>query len=467
MNKKILFLVDHKHRDLPGLSLISYFLNHYGCQSKIVALGSYDEIIRTFDPEYIVLPKPNHDLEKMMSWRLAGRKIIIIDAEGNPQDKNFIYKIRVKPDLYIFWNNEIKHRYSQLSKQYNTVLKTLGFYRSDFLHPDLHDLIPSREVILKKYNLDALSKTITIATSTQDAHFSKKRLHDKNKRRAKSLEGTAKYFDIVNNRLELKEKTEYMINIIVRNFPDINLIIKPHPNENVVYWDNLIKKIDSQNVKLFIGEPINNLLKVSDFHIAHNVCTTTSEALLYGVPAIEMHCDDSKDLFSEEHLYIANFIINNSKDIIPIINLLIRGNEDPEAQDYKNKSTFSDYVDSYLYKYDGLRCFEYAKYLLAYMDKPKPKKIRIYNLFTNSVNILLYLVVKIRNKIHPRFRKQKKIDKEVNNVLIKNNRETIKINNKLVDKEYGLFDNRIKEGDEEYWYDKFKENKHIQDLLKR
>ena len=465
MNKKILFLVDHKHRDLPGLSLIAYFLNHFGCESKIVALGKYDKIIKSFDPMYIVLPKPNHNFSKLMSWRRDGRKIIIIDAEGNPQDKNFIYKIRVKPDLYIFWNKEIESRYTDLSNKYNTVLKTLGFYRSDFLHYHFHDLMLSREKLLNKYNLNVSGKTITIATATQDSHFSAKRLKLKDRRRKKSLEGTAGYMDIVNNKIELRNKTEKIIGIILKTYPKVNLIIKPHPNENVVYWDELIKKTDSKNIKLFVGEPINNLLRVSDLHISHNVCTTTSEALLFGIPALEVHCDNSKDLFSEKHLYIANYIINKPENINPIIDLVLYGRASNEVQKHKNETSFSDYIEKYLYKYDGLRCFEYAQYLAEFTNLAS-KNLRSSNFIYDLINTLYYLLIKIRNKL-PSYKKHAKIIQGVNNVSIHNYRDVVKVNNKLVDKEYGLFDNRINEGDEEYWYTKFKKNKHIQGLIEK
>ena len=54
---KILFLVDHKHRDLPALSLIAYYLKKMGCLPKLVALTE-ELIIETFDPGFIVIPKP-------------------------------------------------------------------------------------------------------------------------------------------------------------------------------------------------------------------------------------------------------------------------------------------------------------------------------------------------------------------------------------------------------------------------
>jgi hypothetical protein len=42
---RILFLVDHKHRDLPGLSLIGYFLKQMEYQVKYVSLWQVSALI--------------------------------------------------------------------------------------------------------------------------------------------------------------------------------------------------------------------------------------------------------------------------------------------------------------------------------------------------------------------------------------------------------------------------------------
>ena len=51
--------------------------------------------------------------------------------------------------------------------------------------------------------------------------------------------------------------------------------------------------------------------------------------------------------------------------------------------------------------------------------------------------------------------KQYNIVREVNNPSKTTSRKCYEINGKLADKEYGLFDNRMKQGDEQLWFDKF------------
>ena len=346
-SNKVLFLVDHKHRDLPALSLIAYYMNAMGCEARLLALGEEDSEIREFDPGFIVLPKPTYDLQKWVSWKLGGREIIVIDSEGNPQDIAYKINIRIAPELYCFWNQTIQNRYRSQLEDRGTEMKVMGFYRSDFLHENYIDIFPDREMLLKSYGLDPAYKTVTIATSTQDSHFSNERLNRKHKRRNRSLKETADYLDIVKNMRRLREITEGLINVIVESFPNVNIAIKPHPNESAVYWHELISELNKPNIALIVGEPINHLFKISDLHIAHNVCTTTVESMMFGVPNVEIHTDDSARLYSGEHLKMANFLIFNSRDIVSIINSVFYQKKDDLLCSYVNDSDLDCYIDKY------------------------------------------------------------------------------------------------------------------------
>lgn len=464
--KKILFLVDHKHRDFPSLSLMAYFLNHMGSEAKLAAIGRYDDIIKLFDPGYIVLPKPNHDFEKVMSWRLKGRKIIIIDSEGNNQDKEFIYNIRVKPDAYLFWNDIEKNKYLFLSNTYNTKLKTLGYYRSDFLYPPLHDLYGSRKNILHKLSLDQNQPTVTIATAFQETHLSEERKKRKEQRRKNSLIATD-YKTLIDNDQKLRDLTENLIKLILIKYPNLNLVIKPHPHENVVYWNEFIKSINNNNLKLLVGKSINTLLQISDFHIAKNACTTTIESRLYGIQSLELHTDNTIEFIPKKH-FLSNYIATNTDEAMSVIDSVLFNKNNNKANAFKKNNDVNNYSEKHLHKFDGLRCFEYARYLeeLTNGKLSIGNKITVRKVFHDLQNIGLYVIVFLRNHLSFKLYKQSKIDFQVNNVSAENARITYKINGRLVDREFGFFDNKIREGDELTWFKKFDMNKHIQDLIK-
>jgi len=466
MKNKILFLVDHKHRDLPSLALISYFLNNMGCKSKLVALGAYDETIKSFYPDFIVLPKPNHDFEKVMSWKLKGIKVVILDSEGNNQDIAFSYKIRIKPDVYLFWNDIEKNKYLYLSNTFNTHLKTLGYYRSDFLYPPMHELYDSKRKILARLSLNHKQPTLTIASSFQETFLSAERFKNKEKKRKSSLKGTD-YRILIENDNKLRLLTENLIKILLNKYPNLNIVIKPHPHENVVYWNNFIKSLNNSNLKLLVGESINILFQISDFHIAKNACTTTVESRLYGIKSLELHTDKSIKFIPKKH-FLSNYIATNTQQAICVIDSVLFNRNVYKSESLKNNNDVDSYCKKHLYKFDGLRCFEYAKYFVALANGKmvNPNRATIRKTLDDLKNIGLYFIVLIRKRINNSLHRQSKLETQVNNPTAENDRPTSELKGHLVDREYGLFDNRIKKGDEIPWFKKFDKNKHIQNLIK-
>ena len=51
----------------------------------------------------------------------------------------------------------------------------------------------------------------------------------------------------------------------------------------------------------------------------------------------------------------------------------------------------------------------------------------------------------------------RKVEEQANRPTERNRRETYQVNGKLVDKEFGLYDNKMKEGDEDFWFEKYKQ----------
>ena len=63
-NKKIVFFVDHKHRDLLSTIKISNYLKKKKFIIKIAPQWKFN-VVNTFNPKFIVLGKNNiHDFEK-------------------------------------------------------------------------------------------------------------------------------------------------------------------------------------------------------------------------------------------------------------------------------------------------------------------------------------------------------------------------------------------------------------------
>lgn len=451
--KRILFLVDHKHRDLPGLSLIGYFLKKMGHQVKYVALWQEGELLESFDPRYIVLPKPIYEYNRLIRFKLAGRKIVVINTEGNPQDKKFKMNIEIPPDLYFFWNESQLELDRHSLVDADTILNLAGCPRMDFYHKLLGNLFPSREVLLKRYGLSSDNKTITIATSTQDADFDEGEVENIAAHRKRILSDTADYKDIVDtmrkSRIFLTEMIQYIVNV----YPDVNIVVKPHPNENITYWRKLVDSLSGANVYLCIGEPINHLLKVSDLHIALNVCTTTFESLLAGIPVVEIHTDISEKLYDSEHLFLAPYTAKTIQEVDGAIHKELFGNES-RLDDQAQKAKLYRYIEKYFYKFDGCRCYEHAKeidtFIKRTINEPPVSFLKYSRSHKNQ------LVRFVTNELRKPLGKLKRAAMSVVRGVYHggDNKAIATQEDSKVDFR-GRYDNRIEFGDEEYWFEQF------------
>ena len=445
-SNSILFLVDHKHRDLPSLALIGYILQNKGYNVKFSALWKENEIFREFNPGYIVLPKPVYAIERLVKFKIDGRKTIVINTEGNPQDIKMSMRIPIPPDLYFFWNKDqldLDSQYLNLSK---VKLVLAGCPRMDFLTEKLYQSVfPTKEQLLQKYRLPPRNKTITIATSSQDAHFDEDLLQKKEKMRKKKFREIAEYRKIVKNMRTLRDKTDKIIRDIIENFPNINIIIKPHPNESIIHWQNLAQSLNTNNIFVSVGEPIYHLLKVSDLHISYNVCTTTFEAMTIGVPTVELHTKNSNSFYKPEHLYLADYIIETSDDLLEKVeDILIRKKF---KRDRVKTDQLKKYTDKYYFKVDGKRCLEYSNEIVNFIDNP------LFN--EDKTNILEQIILHMKYFYYKGKETLYKVKLRLDH-LTNSGDKKIKINDDKFIDNLGRYDNRIKPGDEKLWYEKFK-----------
>lgn len=455
-NRAVLFLVDHKHRDLPSLSLIGFYLKQMGWEPHFVGMGDELDVIARVNPVAILLPKPVFDYQRLLRWRREGRHLIVLETEGNPQDQVFEMRILVAPDLYLFWNDAIADRYRPRLAPRGTDMKVVGFHRSDLLHPRLNAVFPTRSELLARYQLDAARKTVTIATSAQDSHFSEERMRQKRKRRSRSLAKTADYLEIVANMRELRDRTMELVTTLSETRPDVNIALKPHPNENVVFWSDFITRLAKPQVRLVVGEPINHLLRVSDFHVAFNVCTTSVEALLAGVPAMELQTARSLQLYGESHLDLPNYRTTTLEAALEAIDRETGAVPDQRHHQPDQQAKLDAYVREFLHVFDGRRCEAYAATLAQWLASAPSRPVGWRAFLRHPSLAALALVVKANEFVSSGRRAEtSEVIRQVNRPGANNTRPVRQINGIALDEEFGLFDNRMRLGDEGVWLSLF------------
>lgn len=456
-NNRILFLVDHKHRDLPSLSLIGYFLRQMGYEVEYVALWQEDAAIRTFNPRYLALPKPLYAVERLFRFKIEGRTLIVVDTEGNPKNSDRKMNIRVPPDLYFFWNKVRLQMYAPALARAGTRLKLAGFPRGDFLHDRISGVFPARSVLAEQHGMSPDRKTITIATMTTAAHYSEERIRERQSSINRHLTEPINYRDTVNHLRLLRDVTQEMIYFITSNYPDFNILVKPHPNESIFFWRDLVASLPAANIRLCVGEPINHLLRMSDLHISHSACTTTIESLLAGVPAVEIHAGQTQDLAEADHLQLATYTVKTVEELDQVIRQeLYQGEKGQERQKRLSQqdAKLQTYISKYFYKFDGLRCYEYAREIDAFV-KHSGQESTYYGQFlvNHPEYVLPYLKAQARR---PVVHAKKFVKKLLNNRNSQGSGADVCSSDTLVN-HLGKYDNRIKSGDEEYWFKRFEQ----------
>lgn len=421
MNNKILFLVDHKHRDLPGLALIGYFLKEIGY--KIFYRRVWDTKYLYFDPSIIIIPKANNGsiefINKCNKWRKLGIRLIVIETEGNEQWLIGKKIMNTVPDLFFFWNSIEKQKHESFLNKNNVQSKVVGSPRLDFFHPSLFKILNNKKKIINEIGINDSLKTITVATNNSYEGLSDDNIELKRKRYSEVYQNCDfdKYLDFMK---DVRKTNILYIEHLAEKFKNYNIVLKPHPNENIEYWESFIKKYP--NIKLMIGKNINDLLSISDLHIGMSICLTIIEAKLLNIPTIELMPLNVKvdEIFHKNHIGIGDYCVDSEKKFDESI---FNGLNAP-----KKKSNINEYISKYYFKFDGKRCEDYAKSIDNYFKDNGLGSFSRSQLI-KSFDYFLYNLKKGKNFINDR---GAKIDKR------------------------GRFDNRIKQGDEIKWYNFYK-----------
>jgi surface carbohydrate biosynthesis protein len=87
-----------------------------------------------------------------------------------------------------------------------------------------------------------------------------------------------------------------LIRYLAGTFRDCEVMVRPHPAENVSVWKEICSGLE--NVVVTNAEPVTYWIKQSSVTI-HTACTTGIESALLGCPAISFHPENGQEFHSE------------------------------------------------------------------------------------------------------------------------------------------------------------------------
>ena len=274
------------------------------------------------------------------------------------------------------------------------------------------------------WNIKKRRKNITIVTNfcTYNGYLAAEKLIAKYKK--------LKFYKSNKNQLYLDlERLKYekilindfskLVIFLKKNFPKINIIIRPHPAENFYYWKKKFSNI--KNIEIKNHETINKSIFES-FCIINNSCTSSLEAAYSEVPIINF----VPKYYKSNYGYSVNRIGIKVKDFSEISETIkkLNNNKFRNTQILKSKKFVEKnffYKDNPLYSESEEISLYLKKLFYKSFDNSKSRflnqRIIIYIFFKSLLkDVFENVVLLLKNK---RKKIKKMISYKINNLMYK------------------------------------------------
>lgn len=383
--KKVLLITDHKWRDLAGDVYLKFLLEKdYDIKVRLCRLGE-ERFWVLYDKPDLVIYNHLYEDRKVQFVRWLKKQnvgVIILPTEGIPFEKvrelaagKFTDMSSV--DLYLSWNEPMAEKIVELGKLPSEKIKVIGVPRFDFYFPPLSDLLPGKKEVQKKYGLHVSKDTpiILYATNFTVASFKDNRTFlykDWETLKLNRVDGyrPEQTKELIKWDALSRDLTIDSVKRLLRDFHDIQIIYKPHPSENHLFYSKIIKEIKEEFPGRFAfvaQDYIWNLLNVSDI-LLQRTCMTGVEAWIMGKPSLQLHLHPDEFYFSMEHAKGSNIIYgyNEMKDYVS--HYINGGTIDSSIKNYRD-----DFLKKWCHILDGNRTMEAANIIAEFVLQTPPK----------------------------------------------------------------------------------------------
>lgn len=292
MTYRVMILSDHAWRDVPACAIIKVELEKLLPDSEILIVDIHllGIITERFHPHLVVVnhlhdPRRNKIFD---SVKRRGGLIVVNEPEGRSNTWGSIkWATEDYPhelcDLYLCWGTGIAEHMPEDVKY-----EIVGGPRWDFYYPPYNQLIQSKEILLARYGLDATRPIVTVASSFPQGKFAKSStdflLRDWKNLKRDQVKGGENPAEHAKSELEAFNRFQSWLRTLRYEFPEYQLLIKPHPAENVAMWT---KFADEIGASLMPMDYVFSLLALSDCHVARAECMTIPEAWIAGKPTVQ------------------------------------------------------------------------------------------------------------------------------------------------------------------------------------
>ena len=288
-NPRIALFVNTPLRDTPAAVLTAFELCQRGAICHLVTqAGGYEEIW-ALSPDFVLLPyfRP-YFAERARKYAEVGIQFGLLDTEGviwpSMEDYEATFwkdrSLSRKASCICMWGNATKEYTTEKRIFDEPQVYVTGSPRFDFYSEPYSAIYKG----MRESTLASERKLILINTNFTNGNYSDLPLD-------KFVDNFSRNFgydkaDVTrwcNLDLQAIEETVRLAGRLARDFPDVDIIIRPHPQEKIETYIDKIDRLPNLRV-VRSGTVTPWILRASA--VIQRGCTTAVEASLAGVPAI-------------------------------------------------------------------------------------------------------------------------------------------------------------------------------------
>ena len=328
MNKRIVFLVDNRKRDLPGLALVAHHLDRHGVEAILEPLEAWKACLAAYRPDMIVFNHLTGGHLVKYSRELKDRGVLVgaLPNEGIYYSKDVLafnaskFHNGAQIDHFFCWN---KAHADALSEVLGEKCRThvIGVPRFDLYFSPFARYSTSkagRKTILICTNF-ALSKFWGKDPALADRHFAPWK---------DRIPSYRDYHGMIAVNQRAKEKFFAFLDRFVRETPH-DVILRSHPLEDgtcYAEWHDALSRRVQVRISYDNSSLIADLITRCDVEIACETCTTTLESWITGKPTIELVLE-KHPLFYHDWRAAMTTTVESPDELHPAVEKLLQDGE--------------------------------------------------------------------------------------------------------------------------------------------
>lgn len=344
--------VESKKREFDGKILLSLRLIERGFKVVLgTKSGVHREILQSHEGVYLAKSVSNEFLSFYEKLKSRKHRIAVLDVEGGALTKDIkndllrSYQPQASKyfDYFYVFGNKIKEAILRdLDHVKKHQVKVTGEPRFDLLRPKYEGFFQTEiEQLKKKYGIFILINTSfglsnssigeenikTFLETTSDIPDEQRHLYLK-----KHEEGKIVMKEFIN-----------LAKLLAETFPELNVLIRPHPDENPNKYLKQVRNI--RNIYVDADGNVQPVIK-SALALIHHDCTTGMEAVMAEKPVISYvpRTDDSITAWMPVYLSIK---CENKKEVINEIKKILDDPTKKYSLTKEKAQLFKEYFNNY------------------------------------------------------------------------------------------------------------------------